>query len=241
MTNPRPVTLTPEAMEKLKTVSTATLTTQLIKRNFHNTFMTGLYPLRPDMPMVGYALTLRFVPTREDLVDTLYDNTKNPQRLAVEAAGQDDVLVVDARGEARAATLGDILGTRLMAKGAAGFVTDGGLRDTPSFKELDLPSYIKAPQAITSFEQHHPLEFNIPIGCAGVLVMPGDIIVGDGEGVVAIPAHVAEEVAHDGYDQERLEEFLKEKVATGVSIVGVYPPNEETLAEFEVWRKERGV
>lgn len=241
MTNTRPVTLTAEAIEKLKTVSTATLTTQLIKRNFHNTFLTGIYPLRPDLPMVGYALTLRFVPAREDLVDTLYDNTKNPQRLAVEAAGQDDVLVVDARGEVRAATLGDILGTRLMVRGAAGFVTDGGLRDTPSFKKLALPSYIKAPQAITSFEQHHALEFNVPIGCAGVLVMPGDVMVGDGEGVVAIPAQVAEEVAHDAYEQERLEEFIQEKVASGASILGVYPPNEQTVAEFEAWRKERGV
>ena len=241
MANARPVTLTPEAVEKLKTVSTATLTTQLINRNFHNTFLTGLYPLRPDLSMVGYALTLRYVPAREDMVDTMYDNTKNIQRLTVEAVTEDDVLVVDARGELGAATLGNILATRLKVRGAAGFVTDGALRDTPGFKEINIPAYIQAPQAITSFEKHHPLEMNVPIGCAGVLVMPGDIIVGDGEGVVAIPSQVAEEVAHDAYDQERLEEFIQAKVATGVSIVGVYPPNAETLAEFEVWRKERGV
>lgn len=241
MPNPRPVTLTAEAVEKLKTVSTATLTSQLIKRNFHNTFMTGLYPLRPDLPLVGYALTLRYVPSREDMVDTSYDNTKNVQRLAVEAAENDDVIVVDARGELGAATLGNILATRLKVRGAAGFVTDGALRDTPGFKEIDLPAYIKAPQAITSFEKHHPVEMNVPIGCAGVLVLPGDIIVGDGEGVVAIPSQVAEEVAHDAYDQERMEEFIQGKIASGASILGVYPPNEETIAEFEAWRKEKGV
>lgn len=241
MPNPRPVTLTAEAVEKLKTVSTATLTSQLIKRNFHNTFMTGLYPLRPDLPLVGYALTLRYVPSREDMVDTSYDNTKNVQRLAVEAAENDDVIVVDVRGELGAATLGNILATRLKVRGAAGFVTDGALRDTPGFKEIELPAYIKAPQAITSFEKHHPVEMNVPIGCAGVLVLPGDIIVGDGEGVVAIPSQVAEEVAHDAYDQERMEEFIQGKIASGASILGVYPPNEETIAEFEAWRKEKGV
>ncbi|MEM7130101.1 MAG: ribonuclease activity regulator RraA [Chloroflexota bacterium] len=241
MTEKRPVTLTPEAMEKLKTVSTATLTSQLIKRDFHNTFLTGIYPVRPDLRMVGYALTLRYVPAREDMVDTLYDNSKNVQRLAVEAAGQDDVLVVDARGEVGAATLGNILATRLKVRGAAGFVTDGALRDTPGFKEIDIPAYIKAPHATTSFERHHPVEMNVPIGCAGVLIMPGDVLVGDGEGVAALPSQVAEEVAHDAYEQERLEEFIQEKVASGASIMGVYPPNEETVAEFAEWRQKRGV
>lgn len=234
-------TLSAEAREKLQTISTATLTSQLFKLGFRNTFMTGLYPLRPDLRMVGYAFTVRYIPTREDLVDELYDNTKNVQRLAVEAIDKDDVLVVDARGEIGAASFGHILGTRITARGAAGFVTDGALRDTPSFKKLELPSYIRAPHASTSFLVHHPVEMNVPIGCAGVAVVPGDIIVGDGEGVVVIPAHVAEEVARDGYEQERKEEFFQEKVAGGESILGVYPPNEATLAEFEAWRKERGV
>lgn len=234
-------TLSAEAREKLQTISTATLTSQLFKLGFRNTFMTGLYPLRPDLRMVGYAFTVRYIPTREDLVDELYDNTKNVQRLAVEAIDKDDVLVVDARGEIGAASFGHILGTRITARGAAGFVTDGALRDTPSFKKLELPSYIRAPHASTSFLVHHPVEMNVPIGCAGVAVVPGDIIVGDGEGVVVIPAHVAEDVARDGYEQERKEEFFQEKVAGGESILGVYPPNEATLAEFEAWRKERGV
>ncbi len=235
----RPHTISAEAFAKLRTVSTATLTSQLIKRNFHNTFLTGLYPLLPDLRMVGYAFTLRYVPTREDMVDTLYDNTVNIQRLAVEGVNEDDILVMDARGDVRAATLGNILATRLKARGAGGLVTDGALRDTPNFKSIGLPAYIKAPNATTSFEVHHPIDINVPISCAGVLVMPGDIIVGDGEGVVAIPSQVAEEVAHDAYEQERLEEFIQNKIAQGASIIGVYPPNEQTKAEYAEWRKQQ--
>ena len=238
MVDKRPNRLTPAAFKKLQKISTATLTTQLLKRGFRNTFLQ-LTPLKPEKRMVGYAFTLRYVPLREDLVDTQYDNKVNAQRVAVETIGKDDVLVIDARGDVRAASFGHILGTRITARGAAGFVTDGALRDTPSFKKLDLPSYIKAPHATTSFVVHHPLEMNVPIGCAGVLIMPGDVIVGDAEGVVAIPAHVAEEVAHDGYEQEQLEQFLTKKVASGAALHGVYPPNEETLAAYERWRENR--
>jgi regulator of RNase E activity RraA len=235
----RPHLLSQDAFTRLRTVSTATITSQLMKRGFRNTFMTGLAPLRPDLRLVGYAVTLRYVPAREDMVDTLYDNKTNIQRVAVESVNADDVLVIDARGDVRAATLGNILATRLQSRGAVGIVTDGALRDTPGFKELGFPAYIKAPHATTSFLIHHPVDINVPIGCAGVLVMPGDIIVGDGEGVVAIPSTVAEEVAHDSYEQERLEEFIQQKVAAGASIIGVYPPNESTKAEYEAWRSQQ--
>ncbi len=235
----RPVTLTAAAFEKLHTVSTATLTSQLNKRGFRNTFLLGVYPLRPDLRLVGYAFTLRYVPMREDLVDELYDNSKNVQRIAVESVEQDDVLVIDARGDVRAATLGNILATRLIARGARGLVTDGALRDTPGYRELNFPAYVQGAHAATSFNIHHPLEINVPIGCGGVLVMPGDVIVGDGEGVVAIPAKLAEEIAHDAYEQERLEEFIQQKIAAGASIVGVYPPNEATKTEFVAWRAQQ--
>jgi len=237
MTNRHPITFGQEVFEKLRTVSTATLTAQLNKRGFRNTFLQGLYPLLPDLRMVGYAFTLRYVPAREDLTDTLYDNTKNMQRVAVETVGPEEVLVIDARGNVRGATLGNILATRLKVRGAAGLVTDGALRDTPNFREIDLPAYVKAAHAATSFTIHHPLEMNVPIGCAGVLIMPGDIIVGDGEGVVAIPAQVAESVALDAYEQERMEEFIQAKVAAGASILGVYPPDERTKAEYEQWKR----
>lgn len=233
----RPVTLSSEAVSRLRKVSTATLTHQLAQRGLRNTFLTGVTPIRPEFRMVGYAFTLRYLPLREDLVDTLYDNTKNVQRIAVEAVNQDDVLVIDARGDVRAATLGNILATRLKVRGAAGLVTDGALRDTPGFKLLDFPAYARAAHAATSFMIHHPIDMNVPIACGGVLVMPGDVMVGDGEGVVAIPAHLAEAVAHDAYEKELQEEFIQQKVAGGAGIVGVYPPNETILAEYRAWRQ----
>ncbi len=238
-TNARPHPLSNETRDKLRHISTATLTSQLIKLGFRNTFLQGLYPLRPDLRLVGYAFTVRYIPAREDLADERYDNTKNVQRLAVEAVQPEDVLVIDARGDVRAASFGHILGTRIHARGAAGLVTDGALRDTPGFRELAMPTYIQAPHATTSFTIHHPVELQVPIGCGGVAVVPGDIIVGDGEGVVVIPAQVAEEVAREGFEQEIREEFFQEKVAGGAPILGVYPPNEETLAEFEEWRQNR--
>ena len=233
--------LSADAKAKLRSVSTATLTSQLQKQGLRNTFLAGLYPLRPDLRMVGYAFTLRYIPAREDLADELYDNARNVQRLAVEAVGPEDVLIIDARGDVGAASFGHILGTRIRQRGAAGLVTDGALRDTPGFRHLELPTYIRAAHATTSFVAHHPVDMQVPIGCAGVAVTPGDVVVGDGEGVVVIPARLAEGIAHDAYEQEIREEFFQQRVAGGASIVGVYPPNDETLAAFERWRRERGI
>lgn len=226
--------LSPEAFDKLGRVSTATLTSQLLKRGFRNTFISGLEPLRPDFRMVGYAFTLRYVPAREDLgIGVEYDNETDAQRLAVEAIGTDEVLVIDARGDTRAASFGHILATRIKGRGAVGLVSDGALRDTPSFRKLELPTYAAAAHATTSSVVHHSADMNVPVGCGGVLVMPGDVVVGDAEGVVVVPANVAEQVAHDGFDQERLEDFLLKKVSSGESIKGVYPPNEQTMTEYE--------
>jgi regulator of RNase E activity RraA len=235
----RPSLPTP-ALDRLRGVTTATLTSQLLLRGFRNTFIPQIVPLRPDLRMIGYAFTLRYVPAREDVgMEVDYDNTTNVQRLAVESVGPGDVLVVDARGDIRAASFGHILATRIRERGAAGFVTDGGLRDTPRFATLELPVYARVPHATTSSVIHHPVDMNVPIGCGGVLVMPGDVVVGDAEGVVVIPARLAEEVAHAAYEQELLEEFLLEKVGRGASISGVYPPDERTRAEFELWRAGR--
>ena len=191
-----------DAREKLRSVSTATLTSQLLDRGLRNTFLAGLYPLRPDLRMVGYAFTLRYIPAREDLADEVYDNSRNVQRLAVEAVGPEDVLVIDARGDVGAASFGHILGTRILQRGAAGLVTDGALRDTPGVRRLDLPTYIRAAHATTSFVAHHPDGMQVPIGCGGAAVTPGDVVVGDGEGVVVIPAKMAEEIAHSAHEQE---------------------------------------
>lgn len=226
--------------KKLHHISTATLTTQLLKRGFHNTFIAGLTPLRPDLRMVGRAFTLRYVPIREDLDKAVeYNNDSNIQRLAVEEVGEGDVLVIDARSNVNAASFGHILATRIMVRGASGLVTDGALRDTVGIQQLDLPVYIRLPHATTSVTVHHPVDMNVPIGCGEVYVQPGDIVVGDGEGVVVMPVSVANEVAHDGYEQEILEEYLQKQVAQGKSIKGTYPPNEEMLEQYRIWRSQQ--
>lgn len=237
--NQTPV-LSSEAKEKLKKVSSATLTSQLLNRGFRNTFIPNLNPARPDIRMVGYAYTLRYVPAREDLgMEVDYDNSTNVQRIAVESIDPESVLVIDARGGLGAASFGHILATRLSRRLVAGLVTDGALRDSPRFTELEFPTYYQGAHATTSSVIHHPVDINIPIGCNGVLVMPGDVMVGDAEGVVAIPSSIAEEVAHDAYEQDLLEEFILQKVESGSSIEGVYPAGPEVLKEYKERKSDK--
>jgi regulator of RNase E activity RraA len=226
-----------EVLERLRAVSTATLSTQLYRRGFRNLFMHGVAPLRPDSRMAGQAFTLRYIPLREDLeASGEFNNLTNKQRIAVESVGPGDVLVIDARGDTRAGTLGNILAARIKARGAAGIVTDGAYRDTPSIRAIELPTYARGQSPNLSLTIHHPSEINVPIACGGVAVLPGDVIVGDGEGVIVIPRALAEEVAEAAFEQEQREEFIYSKVEAGCSIVGVYPPNDETLREYEAWR-----
>lgn len=220
-----PARLTAEAVEKLTYASSATITTQLLRRGFRNTFLAGLRPLRGDLRMVGHAFTLRYVPAREDVgMDAGLPIEQTVQWRSVEQVGAGEVLVIDARGDTRAASFGHILATRLHVRGVAGLVTDGALRDTPGFARLGMPVYARQPHATTSGVIHHSVETNVPIGCAGVLVLPGDVLVGDGEGVVVVPAQVAESVAHDAYDQERQEDDILSRVEAGSPLDGVYPP-----------------
>jgi regulator of RNase E activity RraA len=149
------------------------------------------------------------------------------------------VLVIDARGEAGAGTIGDILAARALARGATGIVTDGGARDSPALGQLDIPAYFQAPHANVLGLLHYPLESNVPIACGGVLVMPGDVIVGDAEGVVVVPAAMAEDVARDALEQEEREAWALERVQAGDSVRGVYPLGKEREAEFEAWRAAR--
>jgi len=229
----------PEAtLEALRGIATATLSTQLQKRGIRNAFMAGLRPTRPDLRLVGIAHTLRYVPVREDVVaaDT---SELNAQKAAVESIAPGEVLVIDARNEPGAGTIGDILALRALRRGAAGIVTDGGLRDSPAVAELDIPTYFRAPHASVLGLLHFPLESNVPVACGGVLVLPGDVIVGDAEGVVVIPAQLAEEVARDAAEQELAEQFAYERVGEGESIRGLFPLGDERRAEFEAWKKGR--
>ena len=190
--------------------------------------------------MVGEAYTLRYIPAREDL-DLLgaFEGRGHPQREAIEACPPGQVLVMDARRDASAATGGDILMTRLMVRGCAGIVTDGGLRDSQTIEKLPWPAYCGARSAPLNLVRHHAVESQVPIGCGGVPVYPGDVMVGDQEGVVVIPGKIAEEVAKEGEAQTLFEDWVEAKVKEGRSIFGLYPPNAETKAEFEAWKNKK--
>ncbi len=236
---PHPVELTDEIQSQLNRVSTATLTSQLQRRGIRSSFFSGLKPTRPAKRLLGYALTLRYVPMREDLRGQLAGGV-NAQRRAIEGVGPNEVIVIEARGEPDAGTCGDIFAMRAMRRGSTGLVTDGALRDTPAVAALDFPVYHQAAHAATLGRLHLPLDTNVPIVCAGVLVMPGDIIVGDGEGAMVIPAALVEEVAADAAQQELEEEFALERVDAGESSIGVFPLSKQRRPEFEKWRAERG-
>lgn len=231
--------LTPEAKEKLAQISTATLTTQLFKRGLRNCFIQGVHKLNHDAPaMVGEAYTLRYIPAREDLDHLgVFEDRSHPQRKAVEDIPPGHVLAIDCRQDASVASAGGILVTRMMMRGVAGIVSDGGLRDSPEIAELAMPVYCAGSSAPTNLIKHHAVDLNQPIGCGDVAVYPGDILVGDDEGVVVIPRHLAEDIAHDGFGQERFERFVMLEVKAGKSIFGIYPPDDEAKARFEAWKQ----
>ena len=231
--------LSPETRDKLKTVSTATLCTALFKRGLRNQFIQDVHPLNPNLGnMVGEAFTLRYIPAREDLNPiNVFQDRSHPQRKAVEECPPGAVMVIDSRKDARAASAGAILVSRLMTRGVAGVVTDGGFRDSPDIAKFELPAYHHRPSAPTNLTLHQALDINVPIGCGDVAVWPGDVVVGDGEGVVVIPAHLADEIATEAVEMTAFEDFVLEEVLKGRSILGLYPPTEpQTLTDFAAWR-----
>jgi regulator of RNase E activity RraA len=234
--------ITEDVKALLRGCSVATLSTQLFKRGLRNMVMQGVRPLaQGDAPMVGEAFTLRYIPAREDLDHVgVFADPEHPQRKAIETVPPGQVLVCDCRGDARAASGGSILLTRLRVRGAAGFVSDGGLRDSPEIAQLGFPVYFGGPAPLLNLARHHAVDMNLPIGCGGVPVYPGDVIVGDGEGVIVIPRHLATEVARDAAEQERLEEFVIEEVRNGAPVIGAYPPKEAALARYQEWLKRKG-
>ena len=235
-------TMHPDTLARLKKISVATLCTQLFKRGFRNVYIQGVARLtEPSIGnMVGPAYTMRNIPAREDLDQiSAFDNPDHPQRKGIESVPPGHVLVLDCRGETRVASGGQILTTRLKMRGAAGLVSDGPVRDSGQIAEMDFPVYTAGGSAPLNLIHHHAIDLNVPIGCGGVAVYPGDTIVGDNEGVVVIPRHLADEVARDAAEQEVMEAFLLERIEGGAALPGTYPPNAQTRAAFEVWRKER--
>ena len=234
------MTLSPATRDKLRTISTATVATALFKRGFRTQFVQNVHPLSADQPvLVGEAFTLRYMPAREDLNQlSVFRDRSHPQRKAVEDCPPGAVLVMDSRKDARAASAGSILVTRLMKRGVAGVITDGGFRDAAEIAKLGFPAYHQRPSAPTNLTLHQAIDINVPIGCGDAPVFPGDVILGDSDGVIVIPAHLADEIAEEAFEMTAYEDFVTERVQAGQGIFGLYPATDEkSLTDFAAWRK----
>jgi len=224
-------------LKKLSEISVATAAMQLLKRDVRNVSLAGVMPINdPVLPITGPAYTLRFVPLREDLstLEALGGADYSPRR-AIEECPKDSVLVIDGRNRSDIAVLGDLLTERLHQRGVTGVVSDGGVRDFKATLDVGLPVYAAGPAAPAHIAGHAAADRETPIACGGVAVLPGDIIKGDGDGVVVIPLTLAGKVARDGAEQERYERFAKLKIREGRPVLGVYPPSEETRKEYDAW------
>lgn len=227
-------------VEKLRKVSTATIATCLFKKGLKNQFIQHVSPLKLGKPiMVGEAYTLRYIPAREDLNPiTVFKDPKHLQRVAVEECPEGAVLVIDSRKDARAASAGSILATRLMVRGVEGLVTDGGFRDSAEIADLDFPSYHSRPSAPTNLTLHQAIAVNEPIGCGDVAIFPGDMLVGDDDGVMVIPSNIVDDVADECILMTLYEEFVLERVGNGSPVIGLYPLTDDTIKkEFEEWKR----
>ena len=236
-------TLAEATREKLMGVSVATLCTALYKRGLRNQTIQDVRPVAPKgRNMVGPAFTLRYIPAREDLNKLeVFRNPEHPQRAAVERCPPGAVMVMDSRKDARAASAGGILVTRLMVRGVAGVVTDGGFRDSPEIGGLAIPAYHHRPSSPTNLTLHQALDINVPIGCGDVAVWPGDVVVGDDKSVIVVPAALADEVADEAVEMTAFEDFVTEEVRGGRSIIGLYPPTDpKALEDFATWRRKHG-
>jgi 5-oxopent-3-ene-1,2,5-tricarboxylate decarboxylase / 2-hydroxyhepta-2,4-diene-1,7-dioate isomerase len=227
-----------ELLAAVGAVSTATLAAQLRKRGFNSVTMDRLHTTRPTAKMAGFARTLRYVPFREDLF-AARGAGMNAQKRAIEQLRPNEILVMEARGDPTAGTVGDILALRAWVRGARGIVTDGAIRDSEALKKLAIPVYHAATHPAVLGRRHVPWETNVTIACAGVTVQPGDIVAGDGDGVIVVPRHLAIEVACDAAEQELQEQFIAEQVANGQPVDGLYPLGKKWQAAYEAWRGDR--
>ncbi|MFB9651648.1 ribonuclease activity regulator RraA [Pseudarthrobacter oxydans] len=232
------VPLDQSVLDTLRKCSTSTLATQLFKHGLRQQFLVGVRPVGAvKEPFAGEAFTMRFIPAREDL-ETLEGLAEpdNLQWAAVEQIKPGQVMVIDSRNDISAASAGDMLITRAMHRGALGFITDGAFRDGYVLEELDIPTYARTITATTRLTSFHVADLQVPIGCADVAVYPGDIVVGDADGVIIVPRGLAAEIAEDALAQEEREAYLHTRVHKGESLIGVYPPNDKTLKEYAEWK-----
>jgi regulator of RNase E activity RraA len=230
--------LTDELRAALASVSTATLSSQLRRRGLNNVSIDGLTSTRPDAKVVGTARTLRFLPNREDLFAER-GGGYNAQKRAFDAVGAGEVLVVEARGERGSGTVGDVLALRAQVNGAAGIVTDGGVRDLAVVASLDIPTYHNGAHPAVLGRKHVPWDTDVAIACGGAAVLPGDIIVGDADGLLVIPPALVEEVVADAVEQEHEEDFIAAQVAAGERVDGLFPMNDEWKERYRAWRTQQ--
>lgn len=225
--------LAPEAVEALRAVSTATLTTVLLKKGLRNVWMRGTRPLRPGQPrQVGEAFTLRFLPAREDLATPASWASPISTRAAIEAMPEGCIAVADARGVTDAGIFGDILCARMARRAVAGLVTDGVMRDAVGVLGTGLPVWcdgIAAPPSVAGLTF---VGWQEPVACGGVAVFPGDVVVADDDGAVLIPAALLDAVLAEAPEQERMEAWIMDEIARGLPLPGLYPMNEETRARY---------
>ncbi len=226
-----------DLLAAIRAVSTATLASQLKKRGYDSVVLDRLQVTRPELKMTGFARTLRYVPYREDLFKT-HGGGFNAQKQAVEQVRDGEILVIEARGDPTAGTVGDILALRAQLRGAQGIVTDGAIRDSQALRCLEIPVYYGATNPAVLGRRHVPWETSVTVACAGVTIQPGDILAGDADGVVVIPRDVAWDVAAGAAEQERQEQFIAEQVAKGESVDGLYPVGSRWRPAYEVWLKE---
>lgn len=233
-------TVPDSVLDRLARVSSGSLTTQLYRRGYRQPVLVGLRPLNRTLkPFAGRAYTMRFIPARED-VDTYATLTTSPnednlQWVGVEQVKAGEVVIIDSRGDSSAASMGNILITRMMKRGAHGVVTDGAFRDGSELAAMDFPIWSAGVTATTRLSFHHVADLQVPIGCAGVAVYPGDIVHGDGDNITIVPSHLAAELADDCEAQDDLEAYLAKRVRVGEPLWGLYPPSEATRAQYRAW------
>ncbi|MET0933274.1 MAG: fumarylacetoacetate hydrolase family protein [Mycetocola sp.] len=233
-----PFELTDELKDRLNSVGTATLSSQLRKRGLNNVSIDGLSSTRPDTRLVGRARTLRYIPNREDLFAS-HGGGYNAQKRAFDSLGPGDVLVMEARGERGTGTVGDILALRAQVRGAAGIITDGGVRDLAAVAALDMPTYHSGGHPAVLGRRHIPWDVDVTVACGGTSVQPGDVIVGDADGLIVIPPSLVDDVVTDAIEQEREETFIAEQVANGEGVDGLYPMNAAWTARYQTWLATR--
>lgn len=233
--------LTTPIRDVLARVPISAISTVLSRLGIRHACMYGVHSANPNNArMVGQAFTLRYIPAREDL-DHMASVSRDDalQRQALEQCLPGHVLVIDARGDCRTACAGDMFVTRLMQRGCAGIVTDGGLRDVGAIGRLAIPAFLQAPAAPPTFIAHHAADIDVPIACGGVAVYPGDVLVGDEDGVVVIPLAMVDEVAAGAQEIVDYDEFVDERLAAGASLIGLYPATDESRQAYRIWRDAR--